>query len=1079
MKKLFLLVAMASAFFSADAAKVTVTMNTVSTTMSLVDKATGTPVEVGAATNKVYTFDAAPGVYTLTGYDTDGTTVNGSIDITVSDETEQSVTVLTCTAWATNSGWTVGTDYTIDISVCTREGATQTIAIGDSTTAGRKTWLVVNGNSYYATFEPSAARYNEGYMSLYRSATVTANATVSGAIPKGEDYMVTVPSNADFSMGIKFTHFTKFAEMAPISTETVGDTKRLTYRLAIGQVYNYRTWMAGGITQAGYFTMNSDATKRPTLQFSQSDYHKFEPSVINHDVQSNSGFETGDIFVNVNERGHLRMKVGEEFSAHAMRTWELTDNTINNYFIEPDFHYTIIGLDGKPSTDVIAIDNADTSTDPWSTIRAIGKGTAIVLVSYDAIDLAYYSGADRKEFIGGELWSAIWPENTGVYVVTVDQAESTVDPNMTINEAYNTGALKLSGKYVDAEHDVFYYLDSTDGYAYTFTPAGAAQVEIAYPAIGARMATYSGFGTEGVTANEDGSYTVLLREGRQIVRLTDAAGAATYQVLTAKKCHRDISNVSRPGSTIYQPGDKILVQYSGLHHPANKLAGIYNMSAYVTYNGTPNGTSLYLGSGQYTFGSAASAQAVTAVIPNSVTSFDMTDGVIQVVGFGDPIGNHRNISRTAGRSANFTAVSHKTYFGAIPDLHIPVTPVRYFNITVAADQPGVKFSLSRDGNVLTPNKNGTYTGTYGTYTLTAMLAGYRCSRTTHTIGDDADGDQHFAAVLVAAADAWDGVTATQPEIDGDVYQINEPAHLAWFAQNVNTNKAYTAKASINADIDLGDYEWTPIGGSTSSTAFMGSINGNHHTIKGLCITGSANYMALAGYANGATFSDLAVEGSVSGKQYAAGIVAYGNNVTVARCSSAVTVNASDKYAGGIVAYLSATTSTITDCYNTGDISAASQCGGISGYNFNGKITNVHNVGNISATSNVGGCVGYMGNAATLTNAYTTCEGTNKTGQTTVSDSQMASGEIAYRLGAAFGQHIGVDTYPVLGGMTVYYDENADTYSNSSYTSADDAVANDIDTPIYYDLQGRRIAQPGHGVTIVVHSDGTTSKIIAK
>jgi hypothetical protein len=360
-----------------------------------------------------------------------------------------------------------------------------------------------------------------------------------------------------------------------------------------------------------------------------------------------------------------------------------------------------------------------------------------------------------------------------------------------------------------------------------------------------------------------------------------------------------------------------------------------------------------------------------------------------------------------------------------------------------------------------------------------MLAGYRCSRTIHSIGDDADGDQHFAAVLVAAADAWDGVTATQPEIDGDVYQINEPAHLAWFAQNVNTNKAYTAKASINADIDLGDYEWTPIGGSTSSTAFKGSINGNHHTIKGLCITGSANYMALAGYANGATFSDLAVEGSVSGKQYAAGIVAYGNNVTVARCSSAVTVNASDKYAGGIVAYLSATTSTITDCYNTGDISAASQCGGISGYNFNGKITNVHNVGNISATSNVGGCVGYMGNTATLTNAYTTCEGTNKTGQTTVSDSQMASGEIAYKLGAAFGQHIGVDTYPVLGGMTVYYDENADTYSNSSYTNADDAVATDIDTPTYYDLQGRRIARPGHGVTIVVHSDGTTSKIIAK
>ena len=38
------------------------------------------------------------------------------------------------------------------------------------------------------------------------------------------------------------------------------------------------------------------------------------------------------------------------------------------------------------------------------------------------------------------------------------------------------------------------------------------------------------------TKNEDGSYTVLLKEGRQIVCVTDAAGNAAYQVLTAKPC---------------------------------------------------------------------------------------------------------------------------------------------------------------------------------------------------------------------------------------------------------------------------------------------------------------------------------------------------------------------------------------------------------------------------------------------------------------------------------------------------------------------------------------------------------------
>jgi hypothetical protein len=46
-----------------------------------------------------------------------------------------------------------------------------------------------------------------------------------------------------------------------------------------------------------------------------------------------------------------------------------------------------------------------------------------------------------------------------------------------------------------------------------------------------------------------------------------------------------------------------------------------------------------------------------------------------------------------------------------------------------------------------------------------------------------------------------------------------------------------------------------------------------------------------------------------------------------------------------------------------------------------------------------------------------------------------SGEIAYKLGEAYGQHIGVDPLPVLGGMTVYEKELSDgriVYSNDPY-----------------------------------------------
>ena len=176
-----------------------------------------------------------------------------------------------------------------------------------------------------------------------------------------------------------------------------------------------------------------------------------------------------------------------------------------------------------------------------------------------------------------------------------------------------------------------------------------------------------------------------------------------------------------PEASAFFPGDEVTVQYSGLFHPANKLAGIYNMSAYVTYNGNPNGTALILGSNQYTFGSAPKAQAVTFTIPedydaDSNPEFILNEGVIQVKGFGDPIGNHRNISRFAGRSPNFNAAAHQTYFGAIPEVRIPVSSstsgisgvidtddvqiVAYYNLQgIASDTPrkGMNIVVYSDG----------------------------------------------------------------------------------------------------------------------------------------------------------------------------------------------------------------------------------------------------------------------------------------------------------------------------------------------------------------------------------------------
>ena len=673
---------LSAAFASLQAAEVKVTMNTVSPTMTLVSKSTGTTVETGEAENRIYTFEAPAGAYTLTAYGTDGTTVSGSTEIEVTDENTE-FKILTCTAYSStrkedNTNWTTEAgDYTMNVTVSNLDGDVVTQTPGKSVTEGRNTFLVQNGNTYYAEFIPSEAHAAEGYSTITRSSTVTYNEAISISFLKSCVVTVTVPEGTTVQLGNKKAHYVDFNLYEPESTEVTDGTKVVKYRLTENITVNYRIMKEGGLTYGGYFTVLGDPAKMPDLTFTEEMFAAHSPKTVNHDVNSNQGFETGDIFVNVNERGYKDMNVGDVFQAHGMRTWELTDNSTNNYFIEPDFHYTVLDTEGNPSTGVVTVSQKPGSA--WADITAVGEGTAIVLVTYDAINLNIYDrNGDKKDYLGGAFWGAIWPENNAAYVITVGQGESAVKPEMVINEKYNTGTLKNAGKYVDAECDVFYYLDSEEGYSYTFTAEGVADISIAYPEIGENAATYSGFGSEGTTDNGDGSYTVLLKEGRQIVRLTDAAGKSTYQVLTAKKCSRELTNLTDPESKIFRPGDQVKIQYSGLRHPANKLAGIYNMSAYVTYNGVPNGTSLILGKNQYTFGSAPSAQAVTLTIPadhdvSTEPTFALTEGVIQVNGYGDPIGNHRLIDPVKGRNPNFRAVAHKTYFGAIPDVIIPVS----------------------------------------------------------------------------------------------------------------------------------------------------------------------------------------------------------------------------------------------------------------------------------------------------------------------------------------------------------------------------------------------------------------------
>lgn len=1024
------------------AADVKVTMNTVSTTMSLADKATGTAVEVGEPATRVYNFTAPAGTYVLTAYATDGTTINGTIEINIEDGVANEFSVLTCTAYASNSGWTVDNDYTVVANVTSKFGDARVHTIGNSITVGRKTFLALNGDSYNAELVPSDAHKEEGYMTLYMANTLTANANVNGAIAMGGDYSITVPSDANVYIGIKFAHFAPFKEIEASSIKTEGGNKVYTYRLADAQQYNFRTWKPGGLTQGGIFYYSTDATKCPTLAFTEADYAAKSPKFIDHDVKANGGFNVADIYLNINPQNHLKMNVGDKKDVTGFRTWQVVESTTNNYFLEPDYHYTLQSLTpGKTVEEIIKTERTDTNTDQWSTFTAVGKGTVLVTVTYDAIGLNQYDKSGVKSsFVGGEYWSAIWPENTGVFVVTVGEDAAGITPNFLVgNNHENSASEKLAGNNIDADFDVFYYKKGDAGYAYTFKPEGAASVKVAYPTIGANAATYAGFGTEGITDNGDGSYTVLLKNGRQIVALYDAAGNAQYQVLNAKEVEVTVENATRPGSSLNIPGDKVSVKFNTLFHPAHKLAGIHNFSATVDYNNLSDGATTTATGNQYMFAATDAAQAVTVTIPTTWTAgtpVTVDGGAIKVTGFGDLIGNHRNISRAAGRGANFTAVTHTCYFGVLPSTEIQVTEAKQFSVQLDFNPSDAKaLVLSNAGKPVVPNKTtGKYEVTYGTYSIEAKAAGYRVFRSTFTIGDDAPDETIVPVTLVAGTEGmWDGTTKTEPTAVDGVYQIGTGAELAWFAATVNSG-TYNAKGVLTADIDLGDFAWTPIGGTAMAKAFKGTFDGQGHTVKGLYINQpTLTYQGLFGYTYGTlaapvTINNVIVEGEVTAKQYAAGIAAYmGAYVSMDCVGNKANVTSAGTYTGGVTGYVSAATAKITNAFNTGNITGTTNTGGVAGSNnATAVIENVYSVGNVIGTT-VGAVLGGTTAKTNVKNAYAINEYGITAGQTTVTVDQLASGEIAFKLGDAWGQEIGVDTYPVLGGMKVYFDD--DEYTN--------------------------------------------------
>lgn len=341
-----------------------------------------------------------------------------------------------------------------------------------------------------------------------------------------------------------------------------------------------------------------------------------------------------------------------------------------------------------------------------------------------------------------------------------------------------------------------------------------------------------------------------------------------------------------------------------------------------------------------------------------------------------------------------------------------------------------QWQSSKDGKNFTDIKDATnaeytpQTGEAGTVYYRVLVTNTAGGSASTAAGETITVTVAENEITVQAADT----STEEPSGSGtaaDPYQIGNADQLMWFAAKVNgSTKKSTSNlcAKLTSDIDLTGKDWTPIGcyNSYSDCVYYGgTFDGAGHTVSGLTINNAKTYQALFGYVKGGTIQDLTVKGSVKtstkSSSYAAGIVSYGNPVTIKNCTNEVDVTASAKgyaagvcayvingsklesctnkgmvsgygdYVGGVAGTVTGSTTTITGCFNHGVVTNTGKpssytysTGGIAGGISTGvTVERCGNTGNITSTlKRTGGIAGSAGgtinacfNTGTITGIY--------------------------------------------------------------------------------------------------------------
>jgi hypothetical protein len=318
----------------------------------------------------------------------------------------------------------------------------------------------------------------------------------------------------------------------------------------------------------------------------------------------------------------------------------------------------------------------------------------------------------------------------------------------------------------------------------------------------------------------------------------------------------------------------------------------------------------------------------------------------------------------------------------------------------------------------------------------------------------------LVSAIVAFAQNTDWYTANPEK---DTFYISTEAQLQGLSELTNRSINpinFSGKTIILLnDITLSQNH-TPIGSNSSNTIatqFLGTFDGNGHSISNVSVSLSGNYVdytGLFGYVGaGGQIKNIVVNvTNITIGSYIGGLAgAYASTKPIENCGvniSGSTIGPAwyHQTFGGLVG-LGAAAITITDSYTTGNIlSSANYSGGLVGdvgLSSEITITNSYTTGNISSSYCSGGLVGHV-NAITITNSYATGNISSSTLLTSSGSEGYSGGLVGYGVSntitncyASGAITVTGDGIKYIGGIFGGYGSGTNTsvYYNSTRASA--------------------------------------------